>query len=82
VAALVPRLAPGAAPAEPSLSPEAWAAADVFTSALGRGLDTALADCSSARELCSWGYGRDVDLAADYRASAVAPLLSGGEFRA
>jgi len=61
-------------------SPEALAAADAFQAARHRGFADLLADCSSGRELLAGGFGADVALAAEYDASAVAPVLRAGEY--
>ncbi|HMF09825.1 MAG TPA: 2-phosphosulfolactate phosphatase [Thermoanaerobaculia bacterium] len=62
-------------------SPEAEAAAGAFGSLKDR-LRRALADTASGRELISWGYEGDLDLAAELDVSAAAPRLEDGSYRA
>jgi 2-phosphosulfolactate phosphatase len=61
-----------------SASPEASLAAAVARSVddVGR----TLAECTSGRELISWGHGGDVGLAAEVDVSGVAPELVAGVF--
>ena len=63
-------------------SPEAMAAADAFAAARRRGLADALFGSSSGRELTARGFAADVELAAQYGISGVAPVLRDGEYRA
>jgi 2-phosphosulfolactate phosphatase len=62
------------------LSPEAAAAAAAF-SAIGNGLDTALAGSVSGRELIGYGFAEDVRIAAELNGSKEIPLLDQGCFR-
>lgn len=61
------------------LSPEAWAAAELFDAGRDR-LRERLRGCVSGRELISWGFGSDVDVAAELNASPIVPVLAGGAF--
>lgn len=61
-------------------SPEAAAAATVFTAARAS-LAATLAACSSGREMLERGFARDVELASQYDVSDVVPLLRDGRFR-
>lgn len=64
-----------------SISPEAGAAVSAYKDAL-RDMYSALAGCSSGRELIERGFGEDVALAAEVGCSAVAPRLVEGAYRA
>ena len=61
------------------LSPEAWAAAELFDASLDR-LDERMHDCVGGRELIGRGFGNDVDVAADLGSSSVVPVLTDGSF--
>jgi 2-phosphosulfolactate phosphatase len=61
------------------MSPEAWAAVELFEAGLG-GLDERVRNCVGGRELASKGFESDVDVAADLNASVVVPVLTGGAF--
>ena len=61
-------------------SPEADAAVGAFGALKGR-LREALADTASGRELISWGYEGDLDLAAELDVSTAAPRLRDGAYR-
>lgn len=61
------------------MSPEAWAAVELFEAGLGR-LDERVRNCVGGRELASKGFESDVDVAANLNASAVVPVLTGGTF--
>lgn len=65
-------LAQGVAEADPS--PEARAAAAAFA-AVGAALPLALHDCAGGRELDAIGFADDVDVAAEFDASARVPTL-------
>ena len=62
-------------------SPEAAAAVGAFLALRDR-LRSALADTASGRELISWGYEGDLDVAAELNASDAAPRLSNRSYRA
>lgn len=64
---------------EGSRSPEARAAAAAFDSAQAD-LHSALSECGSGLELIQRGRARDVELAAQFNASACAPLFRGGAY--
>jgi 2-phosphosulfolactate phosphatase len=59
-------------------SPEADLAVAVFSAARDRGLPAVLAALSSGRELIADGFGPDVELAAAYDTSSLAPRLRDG----
>ena len=62
-----------------ALSPEAWAAVELFDAGLGS-LDERMRNCVGGRELTSKGYAADLDVAADLDASSIVPVLLGGAF--
>jgi 2-phosphosulfolactate phosphatase len=62
-----------------SVSPEASLAVAAYERA-ARDLASTLHDCASGRELTQRGFARDVELAAELDASAVAPRLRDGAF--
>ena len=61
------------------LSPEAWAAAELFDAGLSN-LGERIRNCVGGRELTSKGFGSDVDVAADLNASSIVPALVDGAF--
>jgi len=61
------------------LSPEAWAAVELFDAGLSS-LDERMRNCVGGRELTSKGYTTDVDVAADLDASSIVPVLVDGAF--
>lgn len=63
------------------LSPEAWAAVDLFDAGVEH-LRERMHHCVGGRELISNGFGADVDVAADIDASSVVPVLEEGAFGA
>ena len=63
-----------------SRSPEATAAAETWQAASGS-IEARLLGCASGRELIDNGYARDVELAAAYDVSDVAPRLVEGAYR-
>jgi 2-phosphosulfolactate phosphatase len=63
------------------VSPEAWAAGEMFDAGLDQ-LRTRLHGCVSGRELTGQGFGADVDIAADLNASTIVPVLVDGAFEA
>jgi 2-phosphosulfolactate phosphatase len=62
------------------MSPEAEMAAEAFAANQGR-LKDKIENSVSGRELKSWGYVADVDLACEIGKSGFVPLLEGGRFR-
>ncbi|GHJ60124.1 hypothetical protein NOK12_26420 [Nocardioides sp. OK12] len=62
------------------MSPEARAAAALWTSTVGQ-LAATMRDCVGGRELASKGFADDVTVAADVDASRVVPVLVGDAFR-
>ena len=64
---------------ETGASPEAAAAVAAFRAVADR-LGDVLATCASGRELVDDGFAADVDLAAAYDVSEVAPVLYGDAF--
>jgi 2-phosphosulfolactate phosphatase len=63
-----------------TLSPEAELAAAAYRHVAGR-LSEALRDCASGRELISYGFPEDVEIAAEADTSAAVPRLDGDSFR-
>lgn len=61
------------------LSPEAWAAVELFDAGLDR-LSERMHSCVGGRDLMSKGFGSDVDIAADLNASTSVPVLVNGAF--
>jgi 2-phosphosulfolactate phosphatase len=62
-----------------TLSPEAELAVSTFAH-FRRNLRDALSRCGSGQELVQRGFALDVELAAEYDVSAVAPVLAGDRF--
>jgi 2-phosphosulfolactate phosphatase len=62
-----------------TLSPEAETAVAAFKR-FQRNLTETLLRCGSGKELVHRGFGLDVELAADYAVSTVAPMLQNGRF--
>jgi 2-phosphosulfolactate phosphatase len=60
-------------------SPEAELAVAAFGRFRGE-LRAVLAACGSGKELIEWGFESEIDLAAEYAASAAVPMLSGDRF--
>lgn len=61
------------------LSPEALATAEAFLASRGH-LKERMAGCVSGRELVSKGFDSDVDIAGEFNASTIVPVLIDGAF--
>ncbi|TQF68883.1 2-phosphosulfolactate phosphatase [Rhodococcus spelaei] len=65
--------------AQDRCAPESRSAAEVFVASSGD-LTARLRDCASGRELIEKGFAQDVEIAAEFDASAVVPVLRGEAF--